>query len=149
METWRDEARCAAPELDPNWWFADPSEEDDPADIAQARQQMCAARDICRLCPVRSECLEHAMYRPFLYGIWGGLSGEERTTLRKIRARNDKTLVFGLFPEGTNLNRQPDPIIAALRARRICGVCGEEKDYPISKSLGRCRDCAVAAREAQ
>jgi hypothetical protein len=33
-------------------------------------------------------------------------------------------------------------IQAALRARRICATCGNEKDYCIPLSLGECNDCA-------
>ena len=33
-------------------------------------------------------------------------------------------------------------IQAALRARRTCPACGNEKDYYIPLSLGECNDCA-------
>lgn len=29
----------------------------------------------------------------------------------------------------------------ALRARRVCATCGQEKDYYIPRSLGECNDC--------
>jgi hypothetical protein len=32
-------------------------------------------------------------------------------------------------------------IQAALRARRICPTCGQEKDYYIPRSRGECNDC--------
>jgi hypothetical protein len=33
-------------------------------------------------------------------------------------------------------------IEAALRARRTCPTCGQEKDYYIPRSVGECNDCA-------
>lgn len=150
---WRQDASCADGRYDPNTWFADPAEAKDRAAAQLAREHMCTARDVCRMCPVRSECLDYAMYRPFLQGIWGGLSDEERNTLRKVRSRNDHSLVFGLYPEpdlsayiggGNMLGRQSDAIVKALRARRVCKECGVEKDYYISRLVGRCRDCAMS-----
>ena len=34
-------------------------------------------------------------------------------------------------------------IARALRARRICPTCGEEKDYYIRRSTGECNDCGM------
>lgn len=46
------------------------------------------AKAICRQCPVRSECLTDALNGPEKYGIWGGLTEEERA---KQRRRNRRT----------------------------------------------------------
>ena len=43
------------------------------------------ARRICLRCPVREECLAHAVAERERYGVWGGLSPMERTTV----AQND------------------------------------------------------------
>ncbi len=40
---------------------------------------------ICAGCPVRAECLEHAMVF-YEIGVWGGTSEEERRQLRRERA---------------------------------------------------------------
>jgi WhiB family transcriptional regulator, redox-sensing transcriptional regulator len=40
------------------------------------------AKSVCASCPVRVECLEHAIAVDERYGIWGGLNQEERRTLR-------------------------------------------------------------------
>jgi hypothetical protein len=49
------------------------------------------AQRTCRVCPVRVPCLEYAMARPELDGIWGGLTERQRTRRRtKIaEARKD------------------------------------------------------------
>lgn len=43
------------------------------------------AKEVCRRCPVREECLEFAMANCERFGIWGGLSEKERRALRKLR----------------------------------------------------------------
>jgi len=43
------------------------------------------AKAICSDCPVRSECLEHALVHNERFGVWGGLSGRERERIRKVR----------------------------------------------------------------
>ena len=39
------------------------------------------AKAVCQSCPVIQECLEHALRVPEPYGIWGGLSENERADL--------------------------------------------------------------------
>jgi len=40
---------------------------------------------VCHRCPVISECRQHALRVQEPYGIWGGSSIEERTTLLRTR----------------------------------------------------------------
>ena len=42
------------------------------------------AKSICKVCPVRSDCLGYAMEIKEPYGIWGGLTETER---RQVLAR--------------------------------------------------------------
>jgi WhiB family redox-sensing transcriptional regulator len=37
-------------------------------------------------CPVRPQCLDAALERGELFGIWGGLSREDRAALKRSRA---------------------------------------------------------------
>lgn len=41
------------------------------------------ARELCSGCPVRSECLDHAMADDELAGWWGGMPERERARLRR------------------------------------------------------------------
>lgn len=66
---WHHRAACAG--YEPELWWADT---DSPR--AQA-----AAVDICRACPVRQECLRHALALPEREGIWGGLLPYQRKRL--------------------------------------------------------------------
>ncbi|GAB2677550.1 WhiB family transcriptional regulator [Thalassiella azotivora] len=44
------------------------------------------AKAICAACPVRAECLDHALATGERWGIWGGLDEDERAALtRKYR----------------------------------------------------------------
>jgi WhiB family transcriptional regulator, redox-sensing transcriptional regulator len=40
---------------------------------------------VCEACPVRSECLEHALATGEKFGIWGGHSERERRLMRRAR----------------------------------------------------------------
>jgi WhiB family redox-sensing transcriptional regulator len=41
-----------------------------------------AARELCNRCPVRGECLSHALTYDEREGIWGGLTPDERRALK-------------------------------------------------------------------
>lgn len=41
------------------------------------------AKRICRLCDVRTDCLEYALGNSERYGVWGGLSEPERRKLKR------------------------------------------------------------------
>ena len=49
------------------------------------------AKEVCRNCPVREECLEYALINAEKFGIWGGLSERERRRLRRQRALVKRT----------------------------------------------------------
>ncbi|MDO4243511.1 MAG: WhiB family transcriptional regulator [Actinomyces sp.] len=66
---WVESANCAS--ADPEVMFC-------PADA----QVLRAARAVCAACPVRRECLEHALSTAEPDGVWGGLTpGERRARL--------------------------------------------------------------------
>ena len=53
-------------------------------DRAQAkRKKEQKAISICRACPVINECREHALRVPELYGVWGGMTADQRLALLK------------------------------------------------------------------
>ncbi|MPZ53418.1 MAG: WhiB family transcriptional regulator [Acidimicrobiia bacterium] len=45
------------------------------------------AKMICARCEVREECLAYALETPQIYGIWGGLTADERVLLRRSMRR--------------------------------------------------------------
>lgn len=70
---WQTRALCA--QVAPDVWFPDKTDELD--DDAKAT---------CRRCEVRGECLSAALARDERWGIWGGLTTEERDALVKPAA---------------------------------------------------------------
>lgn len=63
------------------------------------------AKNICRRCPVRDECLEHALVHE-MWGVWGGLTPLERRRLRRAR--------------GIELPRRPRPgELTEIRRRKV------------------------------
>ena len=69
---WQDEANCLG--VDPDLFF--------PERGASTRE----AKEVCRACVVRADCLEYAITNGEKFGIWGGLSERERRRLRRQRA---------------------------------------------------------------
>lgn len=71
---WARGALCAQAS-DPDLWF--------PRSGWCSVRDMEKAKTICRRCPVQAPCLQWAMDAREPYGIWGGLTEQERERLRK------------------------------------------------------------------
>jgi WhiB family transcriptional regulator, redox-sensing transcriptional regulator len=74
-ETWHLKAACRGPE---SALFFPPSAPERRED-REAREM--TAKHICRVCPVRSDCLDFALRVREPHGIWGGLTELERRRL--------------------------------------------------------------------
>lgn len=72
---WMQDASCR--EIDPEIFFPDPS--------PWMLSEIAAAKEVCSICPVRDVCLEYAMVNNVEYGVWGGLTRNERRALKKER----------------------------------------------------------------
>ncbi|MBN9608608.1 MAG: WhiB family transcriptional regulator [Actinobacteria bacterium 69-20] len=75
---WRHRALCR--DEDPELFF--PIGNSGPA-LLQIEQ----AKAVCARCPVREQCLEFALATGQDAGVWGGLSEDERRSLKRRRAR--------------------------------------------------------------
>src|SRR4051794_9944320 len=73
---WQDQANCLG--VDPDLFF--------PERGASTRE----AKEVCRGCVVRLDCLEFALVNGEKFGIWGGLSERERRRLRRQRAQSTR-----------------------------------------------------------
>lgn len=52
----------------------------------QTSPEIRRAKQVCRDCPVKQECLEYALSPPFeKWGVWAETSEKERRTIRKKR----------------------------------------------------------------
>jgi len=70
--TWQRQANCMG--VDPDLFF--------PERGASTRE----AKEVCRGCVVREDCLEYAITNSEKFGIWGGLSERERRRIRRARS---------------------------------------------------------------
>ena len=70
--SWQDYANCLG--VDPDLFF--------PERGASTRE----AKEVCRGCVVRDDCLEYALRNGEKFGIWGGMSERERRRIRRQRA---------------------------------------------------------------
>ncbi len=70
--SWHDDANCLG--VDPDLFF--------PERGASTRE----AKEVCKGCVVREDCLEFALANGEKFGIWGGMSERERRRIRRQRA---------------------------------------------------------------
>ena len=75
-EQWREKAACRR--YDPEIWF--------PTEIGHSGTHRIA-KAICKGCEVSVPCLAYAMARRERWGIWGGLSENQRARLRYQNGR--------------------------------------------------------------
>jgi WhiB family redox-sensing transcriptional regulator len=75
---WRHKSACL--DEDPELFF--PIGNTGPAIL-----QIEEAKVVCRRCDVREQCLQWALESGQDHGVWGGLSEDERRTLKRRNAR--------------------------------------------------------------
>lgn len=68
---WQRQANCMG--VDPDLFF--------PERGVSTRE----AKEVCRGCVVREECLDYAIANGEKFGIWGGMSERERRRVRRSR----------------------------------------------------------------
>ena len=76
---WKDLSNCLG--VDPDLFF--------PERGASTRE----AKEVCRGCEVRIDCLEYALQNGEKFGIWGGMSARERRRIRRHRALDRQAVV--------------------------------------------------------
>ncbi len=75
---WRHRAACIGE--DPELFFPIGS-------TGPAMLQTEEAKQVCRRCEVREQCLEWALENRLDHGVWGGLSEDERRALKRRNQR--------------------------------------------------------------
>ena len=70
--SWQELSNCLG--VDPDLFF--------PERGASTRE----AKEVCRGCVVREDCLEFALANGEKFGIWGGMSERERRRIRRQRS---------------------------------------------------------------
>lgn len=129
---WADQAECLG--MDPELFH--PGRGDDTS--------VSNAKAVCAVCPVRAECLDHAMTHGEKHGIWGGTSERERRRMRR-----------GLpaTPTGDR-RRAPHGTTSAYRyhtrhGETACDACKQAHSRAVSKAaMARQASVKVAAGAA-
>jgi WhiB family transcriptional regulator, redox-sensing transcriptional regulator len=70
-----------------NWRSASRCRTSDAEDLFVTGRKQREARSFCRVCPVRTECLAHALDQRIEFGVWGGMTERERRALLRARPR--------------------------------------------------------------
>lgn len=86
--SWTDWAACKGEDL--SLFFGAEGERPPARDAREER-----ARRYCRICPVRRQCLEHAV-AGYEWGFWGGTSENDRIKIRRSRTRQRNQQAQGL-----------------------------------------------------
>ncbi len=89
--SWQESSNCLG--VDPDLFF--------PERGASTKE----AKEVCRGCVVRNDCLEFALANGEKFGIWGGMSERERRRIRRQRAldRQAEAERLQVFAQGGTL----------------------------------------------
>lgn len=101
---WADLGSCT--NADPDLFFPQPG-----ADTSYARS-------ICRVCPVRTQCLEYALESGQKHGIWGGMTESQRRRLRRRAHPSNPVERRGGLPqpaEAGEADATVEPVAAPVR----------------------------------
>lgn len=82
---WEKDAKCLGDR--PEVYFPERSKAVYKTTASQAKA-VCNGKDGRPACPVKQECLMHALEQDERYGIWGGLSHRERNAMLRKEARD-------------------------------------------------------------
>jgi WhiB family transcriptional regulator, redox-sensing transcriptional regulator len=78
-EPWAKSAVCS--QTDPEMWFPEKGN----------GNTAIKAKEICQGCPVREQCLEYALANNEQFGVWGGMSFNERQKHKHRQPRQPRT----------------------------------------------------------
>ena len=84
-----------------------------------ARQR--EAREFCRTCPVRTECLAHALDQRIEFGVWGGTTERERRAMLRGRPHVTSWAALLLAAREAHATRGARGSAARRNGRRAAG----------------------------
>ena len=135
------------------WWFEGVCAQTDPeVFFPEKGGSVREAKAVCARCPVRAQCLAHALAHGERFGVWGGLSEPER---RRLQLHAGSAAGGSTAPEPAA--QQPDPPAAVpvagevdevVVARLISGrpVSGASRDEVAQAAIGM-HHAGVGARQ--
>jgi WhiB family transcriptional regulator, redox-sensing transcriptional regulator len=74
---WQNQGLCRSGLYDPNLWYPD---------APNSEWKSGKAISICQTCPVLDKCRIWALTKHEVYGVWGGMSEDDRSAIWKGRA---------------------------------------------------------------
>lgn len=89
-EDWQDEAECRGTE--PRWFYAEVLRRNDDSSTPRYYNEM-RWRELCPVCPVRDQCLAHAILHRERWGVWGGLTPAARRNVEEFLVEGTVTWV--------------------------------------------------------
>ena len=95
--SWQDRALCKTNGVDPTVFF-----NEDMLRGVEKQERESAAKKICTACPIKTECLEHALAVPENFGVWGGLTEDERMVIVKFKRSIDRAEKEGIEADATS-----------------------------------------------
>ncbi len=109
------QARAACRDEDPELFFP-------VGNLGPAARQEAEAKAVCARCPVAAQCLAYAMRTGQDYGIWGGMTPDERRALARHDRRSFRIEAFDETPsrQAAYADAKPSPVAhrAGFRGRR-------------------------------
>ncbi|TQC42145.1 WhiB family transcriptional regulator [Rhodococcus sp. WS4] len=79
-ESWDWQLSAACRYADPSVFYYADNERGEPRST-----RVRAAKQVCWRCPVRKQCLDHALEARESHGIWGGYTEDERRAFQRTR----------------------------------------------------------------
>ena len=95
--SWQDDGMCKRDGVDVTVFF-----NDDMLRGLEKQARENSAKKICTACPVKTECLEHALAVPENYGVWGGLTQDERMGIVRFKRSIDRAEISGETADDTS-----------------------------------------------
>lgn len=146
MTDWMEQAACKG--MDPAFWYPGKDEAGHPT------KHNSPAKDTCRGCPVRQECLEYALDNCEVHGIWGGMSERQRKRLRGERRAVSKCgteagyrrhRYYGQPQCGECLaaHAQHNASTAPVRAMMFAAIGKPNSKYNRNRAKGWCSRCSA------
>jgi WhiB family redox-sensing transcriptional regulator len=89
-EDWRSESACLG--TTPDWFYAEVLRRDTSAPRVKFYNEM-RWRELCPTCPVRDQCLAHAILHRERWGVWGGLTPAARRNIEEFLVEGTVTWV--------------------------------------------------------
>lgn len=108
-------------------------------------------REVCAGCPLKLDCAEYALERSVHYGVWGGLTPQERSRIRKGNSTIQKE--WSRFVRRQKVQRLEDTRAAHREAktadvqvaRRIIDECADDAQVLVEELLGPSRERRIVA----